>query len=54
MIYLESHNEKKCGNCYWFNGEEGDNIQFCDQKEQDVYENGYCFRWRMKEIRDWR
>ena len=39
---------KHCYNCYWFNGEKGDGIQFCDDKEDHVHENGYCYRWREK------
>ena len=39
---------KHCYNCYWFNGEQGDNIQVCDDKETYVHENGYCYRWREK------
>lgn len=36
-------------NCYWLNGEDGDGYQFCDDRECDVHENGYCFRWKRKE-----
>lgn len=39
---------KGCWNCFWFNGEEGDGIQFCDDKEDYVHENHYCYRWREK------
>lgn len=31
-----------CSNCFWFDGEEGDGIQFCDEKQREVSENGYC------------
>lgn len=41
--------EKKCGNCCWFNGEEGDDTQFCDKREFDIHESGYCYLWRIKE-----
>lgn len=33
-----------CGNCIYFNGEIGDNEQFCDEKEEYVHEEGYCYR----------
>lgn len=35
-------NEKCCGNCLWFNGEKGDDIQFCDEKEEYVRESWWC------------
>lgn len=37
-----------CSNCYFFNGEEGDNIQFCDEKQYYVQENGFCRKWMSK------
>lgn len=42
---------KKCANCYWFNGESDDFIQFCDTRETDVYEEDYCYRWKEKETK---
>ena len=42
---------KKCANCYWFNGNSGDFIQFCDTRETDVYEEDYCYRWKEKETK---
>lgn len=39
---------KKCSNCLYFNGEEGDGIQFCDEKEIYVSENNYCLKWKEK------
>lgn len=32
----------RCSNCLWFDGEEGDGTQFCDEKQREVSENGYC------------
>lgn len=46
---LEAGMEMKCANCYYFNGEEGDGHQFCDDRECDVDEDGYCFRWKRKD-----
>ena len=41
---------KKCSSCEWFNGEPGDCIQFCDEKETYVDENNNaCFRYKHKE-----
>ena len=37
-----------CGTCLYFNGETGDGVQFCDDKEIDVSENGYCSRYKKK------
>lgn len=37
-----------CGNCYFFNGEKGDGIQFCDKKELAVREDDYCHKWMSK------
>ena len=39
---------KGCWNCFYFNGEEGDNIQFCDDKEEYVHESAYCWKWKEK------
>lgn len=39
---------KKCSNCLYFNGEESDKIQFCDEKETYVSENSYCLKWRKR------
>lgn len=42
--------EMKCSNCYYYNGEKYDGFQFCDDREEDVYEDGYCCKWKRK---DW-
>ena len=39
---------KACSNCFYFNGEEGDNIQFCDERECFVHEDDYCGKWMEK------
>ena len=39
----------KCGNCFWFNGEVGDGVQFCDYKEIYVNENNCCGKCMEKE-----
>ena len=39
----KTENEECCGNCFWFNGEAGDGIQFCDKWEMYVYEHAKCF-----------
>lgn len=49
---LERGMEMKCGNCYWFNGEENDGEQFCDDREIDVYEDGYCLGEIQQEEED--
>lgn len=49
MIILNTGMEMKCANCYWFNGEENDGYQFCDDRECDVHENGHCYRWKRKD-----
>lgn len=51
-IMFEKGMEMKCANCYWFNGEELDGYEFCDEREEDVYEDGYCFRWKRKDCDD--
>lgn len=43
-----SNDNKKCGTCFWFNGEVGDNTQFCDEREEYVSENNCCFKYREK------
>lgn len=40
--------DRYCYNCLYFNGEKGDDIQFCDEKENDVYEDYWCPRWFPK------
>lgn len=35
-----AENEECCGNCLWFNGENGDGMQFCDERELYVHESG--------------
>jgi len=38
-----------CSSCECFNGEPGDGIQFCDEKETYVDENnGACFRYKRR------
>lgn len=49
-IMLENGAEMKCANCYFFNGEEYDGYQLCDDRECDVHEDGYCYSWKSK---DW-
>lgn len=39
---MERKESDRCGNCFWFDGEEGDGTQFCDEKQRQVSENGYC------------
>ena len=41
--------DKKCGTCLYFNGEVGDGIQFCDEKEINVSEHRWCVRYRSKD-----
>jgi hypothetical protein len=40
--------EHCCGTCTWFNGEIGDSRQFCDEREIEVGEDGYCYRYSRK------
>lgn len=41
--------EHKCGTCLYYNGEVGDGMQFCDDKEIDVSDEcPACFRWKAK------
>lgn len=42
----------RCGTCLWFNGEVGDGMQFCDEKEMYVNENNCCIKYREKSIFD--
>lgn len=42
----------KCGTCLWFNGEVGDKMQFCDEKEMYVNENNCCIKYREKSFFD--
>lgn len=38
-----------CGNCFWFDGDDDDELfQFCDEKEIDVPNFGTCQKWRKK------
>lgn len=39
---MERKESDRCSNCFWFDGEEGDGTQFCDEKQREVSENGYC------------
>lgn len=43
--------EKCCGKCFYFNGEKGDGIQFCDEKEIFVNERSYCYRYVMNPVK---
>lgn len=43
--------KKCCGNCFYFNGEKGDVMQFCDEKEIFVRETDMCIRYMAKERR---
>lgn len=40
--------ENKCGNCFWYNGDFGDGVQFCDYMEYYVNENNYCIHFKAK------
>lgn len=48
----KTNKTKHCHNCYFFNGEEGDKIQFCDDREDFVHEKWTCYRWREKMFYD--
>ena len=39
---------KNCGNCIFFNGDETDERQFCDEREEYVSNGYYCFRFKVK------
>lgn len=39
---MERRESDRCGNCYWFDGEDGDGTRFCVMKGREVSENGYC------------
>lgn len=39
---MERKESDRCRNCLWFDGKEGDGTQFCDEKQREVSENGYC------------
>ena len=45
---IQTLTPKRCYDCFYFNGEKGDKEQFCDYKEDYVYEDGYCYRWQKK------
>lgn len=36
-------NNKCCGNCIYFNGEKGDGMQLCDEREGYVHESSWCY-----------
>ena len=40
--------QKCCGTCQYFDGEPGDGVQFCDERETETHENNYCGRWAKK------
>ena len=35
--------KKCCGGCIYFNGEKGDGIQLCDEREGYVHESSWCY-----------
>lgn len=37
-----------CGNCLWFDGDETDNIQFCNDNEKEVSSKSYCYRYSSR------
>lgn len=48
---MERNESDRCGNCFWFDGEEGDGTRFCDEKQREVRENWCCpmYKHRGKE-----
>lgn len=46
---MERKESDCCGNCFWFDGEEGDGTQFCDIKQREVNEGGYCPAHKRRE-----
>lgn len=43
--------ERCCGTCMWFNGEQGDGEQFCDELETSVHaERFWCNKWRERDF----
>lgn len=45
---MERRESDRCGNCLWFDGEEGDGTQFCDENQREVSENRYCYMHKRK------
>lgn len=45
----EAITNQKCRNCYYYNGEPGDGVEFCDRKEEDVPETGHCQYWLRRD-----
>lgn len=41
--------EEYCWNCVYYNGEQGDGEQFCDELEVYTHENRWCNKWRMRD-----
>lgn len=46
---MERKESDCCGNCFWFDGEEGDETQFCDIKQREVNEGSYCLAHKRRE-----
>lgn len=46
-VYESNDAQKCCGTCYWYNGIIGDGIQFCDDKEVEVRDTDWCYRYRF-------
>ena len=47
--YSHHNGEECCGTCISFNGQVGDNIQFCDVLEEYISESSYCYEHRTKD-----
>lgn len=45
--------KSNCGNCKYFNGEDGDGEQFCDELEAYVHETWHCNRYKER-ISTWK
>lgn len=46
---MKEINEKRCGNCFYFNGDDEETQdQFCDEREIYVDKDNGC--WRRKEM----
>lgn len=45
-----SENEKSCcGNCFYYNGDMSDKQAFCDEREDYVGRQFYCYRYEEKD-----
>lgn len=38
-----------CGTCIWFNGDENDGRQFCDELEIYIHSSDCCSRYKERE-----